>query len=265
MEALVSLHPKKVTSTLLKIVGLLLLAGSFCLYLFFGLGLTNGLGFLPLFDLNGEYNIPAFYSATAIWFCAFLLSYTYKQEKKLGHKNANYWRHFSYLFIFLGVDELASIHEIFGRFAPMIWERFPWLQISRKWIIPFSPVLLAIAVYFFRFYLQLSQQNKRRFTVAGLVFLSGAVGIEIIGEWLAVKYNLPPIYRGISAVLEEGAEMIGIVLFIRSLLLHIQSYDDKSNIVITLSFDERQEVRATNEQGMEFSVKTINQERPEVL
>lgn len=238
MKTLISLHPRVVTVTLLKFVGILLLGGLFSLYLKFGLNLENGLGFVPLFDINGEYNIPAFYSACAIWLSAALLFFIHRQEKKAGTPKAYYWRHFAYLFIFLGIDELASIHEIFGRFAPMIWERFPALHISRKWIIPFSPVVLAMAVYFFRFYLLLSKENRVRFTEAGLVFLAGAVGIEILGEWYANAHDMPQIFRGFSAIAEEGCEMLGIVLFIRALLMHIQQYEPAPKLDIEVIFDE---------------------------
>lgn len=253
MKARISLHPATVTRFLLKIVGGLLLAGLFCLYLIFGLNLENGLGFVPLFDLNNEYNIPAFYSALAIWASAALLYFIYRQEKAAGAPKAYYWRHFSFLFIFLGVDELASIHEIFGRFAPMIWERFPALQISRKWIIPFSPIILAMAVYFFRFFLLLSKENKLRFATAGLVYITGAVIIEILGEWFANKYNMHPIFKGFSAVAEEGCEMLGIVLFIRALLMHIQKYSD-AKLDIDVVFDKLSQ----NKPGKENLVKRVS-------
>lgn len=257
MKARISLHPATVTATLLKIVGFLLLAGLFCLYLIFGLDLGNGLGFVPLFDLNGEYNIPAFYSALAIWFCAALLYYIYQHEKKASAPRAYYWRHFSFLFIFLGIDELASIHEIFGRFAPMIWERFPGLQISRKWIIPFSPIILAIAVYFFRFFLLLSKENKLRFATAGLVFVTGAVVIEIFGEWYANKHAMPPIFRGFSAVAEEGCEMLGIVLFCRALLIHIRQYTDEAKLDVAIVFDKLPGNKPGKLNGKEKLVKTV--------
>ncbi|RYZ56565.1 MAG: hypothetical protein EOO14_12185 [Chitinophagaceae bacterium] len=258
MKTLISLHPRVVTATLLKIVGSLLLAALICLYLQFGLNLENGLGFMPLFDINGEYNIPALYSASAIWFSAALLLFIHRLEKKVGTPKAYYWRHFAYLFIFLGVDELASIHEIFGRFAPMIWERFPALQISRKWIIPFSPVILAMAVYFFRFYILLSKENRMRFTIAGLVFLSGAVGIEILGEWYANQYDMPPVFRGYSAIVEEGCEMLGIVLFIRALLLHICQFSPAPNVAIDISFDTIPDQRKKSNRQLQPGLKTVS-------
>lgn len=257
MKARISLHPKTVTAVLLTIVGGLLLAGLFCLYLIFGLKVGNGLGFVPLFDLNNEYNIPAFYSALAIWASSALLFYIYQHEKKAGAPRAYYWRHFSFLFIFLGIDELASIHEIFGRFAPMIWERFPALQISRKWIIPFSPIILAMAVYFFRFFLLLSKENKLRFATAGLVYITGAVIIEILGEWYARKYEMPAIFRGFSAVAEEGCEMLGIVLFIRALLMHIRQYSD-AKLDIEVVFDKLSPNQLGIEMGKENLVKRVS-------
>jgi hypothetical protein len=255
MELCFDTTQKKATSILLKIVGFLLVAGLISVYLKFIKGLQHGLGFVPLFNLDGEYNIPAFYSAFAIWICAALLWYIFHYEKPMGNKQAIYWKALSCIFVFLGFDELSGIHENFGRLAPLIWQYVPELKISRKWVIPFSPFLLAFAIYFIRFYLRLSRKTKIQFSVAAIVYLSGAIGIEILGAWYSNTRNLPDLYRALFSVIEEGMEMVGIVIFIRALLVYIHDNIPNPAIEVLVDFSASRKNSST-------TVRSVTRQEP---
>ena len=68
------------------------------------------------------------------------------------------------------------------------------------WVLPYSMVMLVITVLYARFILSLPASTRRRFIVAGAEFLSGALGLEIVGglyyEALGSEYDLRR--RGIS-------------------------------------------------------------------
>jgi len=228
--------PARLTTFLFKIVCFLLVAGisSVCLRDIFGF--QSALGLVPLFDLGMEYNIPSFYSTLAIWLCAALLWYIYLNKKGSNERSANYWKGLSIIFLFLGLDELASIHEDFSRLGPVLWKYAPFLKISRKWVIPFSPVLIFFAVYLFRFYAQLPNNTKRRFLVSGLIYVGGALGVEIFGQWYSNFNNLSVLYRDLFAVAEEGLEMTGIVLFAGALCKYINEYISEPTIAIQINF-----------------------------
>jgi len=232
----INYSPTRLTTFLFKIVGFLLLAGitSVCLRDVFGF--QSALGFVPLFDLGMEYNIPSIYSTLSIWLCAALLWYIYLNKKEGKDRSAGYWKGLSIIFIFLGFDELASLHEDFSRFGPILWKYAPFLKISRKWVVPFSPVLIFFAVYLFRFYAQLPNNTKRRFLIAGILYVCGALGVEIFGQWYANFHNLPVLYLDLFAVAEEGLEMTGIVLFAGALCKYINEYISEPTIFIQINF-----------------------------
>ena len=68
---------------------------------------------------------------------------------------------------------------------------------------------------------------------------------------------MPAIFRGYSAVAEEGCEMLGIVLFIRALLMHIRQYSD-AKLDIEVVFDKLSLNRRENEMGKENLVKRVS-------
>lgn len=222
MKRLVRLSPRAITCLLLKIVALLLTLGLLSIYLHFVRGYETAFGFVPLFDLDGEYNIPAFYSALAIWSSSILLWQIYHYKRQQGNGEAHYWKVLCFVFVYLGLDEMASLHENFGRLAPLVWKLIPSLTHSRKWIAPFLPLLGLFAFYFLPFYLRLDHRTRLRLTLAGLVYVSGAIGVELLGAWYADQHQLPVLVRALFSALEEAMEMVGIVLFIRALLLYWQ-------------------------------------------
>jgi hypothetical protein len=244
MKLVFTLHPVRLTRALFCIVLFLLLAGLASIYIHFGLEHQSGFGLVRLFDLDGEYNLPAIYSSLAIWFSAVLLWLIYCHARKHGSAEAPYWKVLSLIFVCLGIDELASIHEILGRLAPAIWKLLPWLSHSRRWIYPVLPLLGVFALYFWPFYRRLPHWVRLHFSIAGLVYVGGAIGIEFMGAWFADLKHLPGLYRSLFSVIEEGLEMIGIVLFNRALLFYIQANLPKSAIELRVHEPAENDIKA---------------------
>jgi hypothetical protein len=67
------------------------------------------------------------------------------------------------------------------------------------------------------FLLQLPRRTALIFLVAGVVYISGVIGIEILGQPMdadTLEYNL-------LTLVEEGLEMFGVILFLYGLLDHV--------------------------------------------
>jgi hypothetical protein len=67
-------------------------------------------GLVPLFDFNTEANIPTFYSSLALISCSILLAFIFLAHKRQG-SSYKPWRGLSIIFLFLSIDEIATIHE----------------------------------------------------------------------------------------------------------------------------------------------------------
>ena len=103
-------QPGKVTSLLVLMVVCLILAslsGSFANHLLHD-DCIHGL--VPLFDLDGERNIPSLFSTLVILLCAFFL-FMIGACHANGRKNSSQWLGLAALFVYLAADELVSLHE----------------------------------------------------------------------------------------------------------------------------------------------------------
>lgn len=263
MKLTVTLHPARVTSFLLKIVLTLLVCGCISSFVRTILRYNTVLGFVPLFDLNGEANIPSVYSALAIWFSASLLWYIFMRKKREGNKQAICWRGLSFVFIFLGMDELTQIHEKLKTGQQFLSKFINLPESYLYWTVFYGVALLVFSIWIFRFYWQLPRATRIRFTIAGITYIAGALGMEIVGGYyerfvLGSPYDtsvgLPALGMGGLILVEEGLEMIGIVLFIRAILLYMREYISPVNITI-----QSTETSATNGTALthETSLTTV--------
>ncbi|HEV7330648.1 MAG TPA: hypothetical protein VGN63_06360 [Flavisolibacter sp.] len=224
MKHTLTLHAEKTTSLLLKIIAGLLVAGLISNYVKYALGYTSVMGLVPLFSLNGEYTFPSLFSTFILWFSAALLWFISYRKKNVADKESFYWKGLSLVFVFLGLDELLTIHENFARIEPFLSK---YIQVFSKfmyWTVAYGFLVILFAIFFSRFYLRLPKSTRIRFGVAATLYVGGAIGMEIAGAWFTKMYTMPAVSRGIFAAVEEGMEMTGIVLFIKALLLYIHQH-----------------------------------------
>ncbi|WP_238178428.1 hypothetical protein [Calothrix sp. 336/3] len=73
---------------------------------------------------------------------------------------------------------------------------------------------------FSKFIINLPRKTRSNFLVAGLIYLSGAIGCELIGGYI-LDSRMRGIFYLIIITLEESLEMLGIAVFIYGLLSHI--------------------------------------------
>ena len=184
---------------------------------FLGDGYLHGL--VPMFTFGSEHNVPAYYSALAILFCALLLAIIATGERKREIQGAGYWWGLAAIFFFLALDEALALHESLIAPTQML------LGVSSDryfvWILPYAMIMLVLAVPYARFIFSLAASTRRRFILAGVVFLSGAVGLEIVGGLYYEARGEGSIIFVVVESLEDLLEMAGIVIFIHALMCHI--------------------------------------------
>ena len=223
------LKPKKVTLFFAIIVTCLTLAhiaGKFsALYL----GYDHVLGLVPLFDLEREENIPTLYSSIAILFCSALLAIIAFAKKKNGELNYRYWLGLAVIFLFLSIDESVSIHERLR--APVRSLLNPPELLYAAWVIPYGIALIIFLFVYLKFIINLPAKTRLLFILAGLIYVMGALGLEIIGGPLykvhralqesdSKKAYIPFV---VVSGFEELLEMVGIVVFMYALMSYIDS------------------------------------------
>lgn len=183
--------------------------------------LESAMGFIPLFNLDAEGTAPAFFSSFNLGFASLLLLLIAQDRKYHGDA---YWRHWYGLaagFLFMCIDESISLHE-------KIVHLVESTLVSQSYVINYGIaafgllVSLGLFITYFKFLLHLPWRSKRNFVLSGIVFISGAFVTEAIGGYIyhhATQATMGYYYA--TAVVEESLEMIGVVLFIKSLFLYI--------------------------------------------
>jgi hypothetical protein len=214
--------PKKVLRRLGQIT-LLLLVASLGMQAITVLGWgDHWQGVERLFNLDKENNIPTWYSSTCLLVCALLLFIIARDRHHQSDRDAKRWLWLSWIFVYLAIDEAASIHELL--IAPMQH----LLQIRQggflyfAWVVPMGILLLGFVAIYWNFVLRLPRKTRRLFVAAGCIYVGGALGMEMVGgQLLAFHPETHVVGKTIFVLvlaLEETLELVGLSLLIYALL-----------------------------------------------
>ncbi len=216
------LSPGRVTRLLVGVVILLCaasLAGQVCKY---ELGHGNLFGFVPLFDVDNEVSIPTWYSSLALFACAALLATVARAKQALRAAHAVRWWLLAGLFLYMSVDEGAAVHEtlVVGPLLRALgdsgWRYFAW-------VLPGSFLVAAVAIAYWRFWLDLPAVTRARFLAAALLFVGGALGMELVaGLFLRGDGHIESLSYAALTTVEELLEMLGVVVMIHAVRAYRQ-------------------------------------------
>jgi hypothetical protein len=166
--------------------------------------------------VDGEANIPSWFSASLLLAAASLLAIIAAAEWRIGGQEVTKWWVLGLIFLFLSLDETAQLHEL--SIVPVREWTGATGFLYYAWILPAGVCVGLFAVAYLRFLRRLSARTRSLLLWAGAIYVGGALGVESLSGWQAAAHgerNLP--YHLIVTV-EESCEMIGVVLFIYALL-----------------------------------------------
>ena len=75
-----------------------------------------------------------------------------------------------------------------------------------------------VAFSFRRFLMALPRKIRNGMVRAGAIYVGGAVGLEVVGSYFDALWGKETLVRVAVITLEEGLEMLGVILFIATLL-----------------------------------------------
>ena len=178
---------------------------------------------MQLFNLDRELNFPTWYSALMLGFCGLLLRIIAVGKKQQSDRYTSDWRLLSVIFCLMALDEILSIHEVF--IIPEISEalNLPWFLHS-MWVIPGMAFVVWFGKRYRKFVSHLPAQSKRQFILAAVIYIGGALIMEMIGSHFAEAIGQQHIIYALIATVEEVLEMTGIVVFIYGLLFYLSKW-----------------------------------------
>ena len=218
------ISPRRTLLQLWAVILLLMLAGFASLVSRHHLGHDQLMGLVPLFDLDSENSIPTLFNSLLMLLIAALLAMIARARKQ-RRQTCLLWIFLALVFLFLGIDESASIHERLNR--PVR----EWLNTSGAflfaWIIPYGVLVLLLGVTYARFVLDMPSRPRRLLILAFSMYIAGAIGVEMIGAlyYEANRGDMDFTY-GLITLVEEFLEMGGLATFVYCLMVYIDSVEN---------------------------------------
>ncbi|MGD2045225.1 MAG: hypothetical protein PVJ80_06830 [Gemmatimonadota bacterium] len=173
-------------------------------------------GLVYMFSLGAETNVPAFYATFSLLFTALLLAAVGVASRGDGSVGTMYWLGLAVVFLFLSMDEMLGFHERLSE--PLRSELGTSGLLYYAWVIPYGLGVLGLAAVYLRFLARLPRQTSVRFIGAGILFVSGAIGAEMVGGWVSEQYGNANVGFVAIQTIEEVLEMVGILVFISAIL-----------------------------------------------
>lgn len=90
------------------------------------------------------------------------------------------------------------------------------------WVIPGAVVVALIGLFYLPFLLALPSRSRLMFFGAGLLYVGGALGMEVVGGKLLTLYGEESFPYQLAYCIEEIMEILGATLFAASLLGHLK-------------------------------------------
>ena len=207
----ISLNSLRIIKFLSLIAILLIIANIVMLVIYFLVDNPDKFGFVQMIDLDQEANLPTLFSSSLLLIAGFLFYVLHKEN--MYHY---YWFGLSFIFIFLGFDESAKIHETLGDWTEQFVDTSGYLHYP--WVISYSILVLLLGIVYFHFFYNMEKKVFYSFILAAFIFLSGAVGFELLGAKEASLHGSDSLLYCIYYTIEESLEMFGVIYLIWILL-----------------------------------------------
>lgn len=192
---------------------------------------------VKVFSVDRELNFPAFFSTLILLFSSLLLAVIAILKHKRTESTVWYWALLSLGFLFMAFDEMASIHErLIEPMRTVLGEQNLGVFYF-AWVVPAIALVAILGVIFVKFWWNLPPKTRTIFLIAAMLYLGGAIGVELIDGNYAEIYGKTNLTYMLLSTAEEALEMAGIIVFIYGLLGYISN---KTSLVV-IRFNNREE------------------------
>jgi hypothetical protein len=222
-----------IRSLFLVILGLMILsiAGQVAKH---GFGYPTIFGLVEFTYVDEENNLPTWYASIQLLACGVLLAFIAIGKRRNGDRWAAHWLWLSVIFIVLSLDEMGSIHEKLTDPMTRLTGGLPgaWQPL---WVIPILALVAVVGLIYLRFVFTFPWRERLQIIVAAALFVGGALGIEMVTG--AQFDTTDPLHKEqalfvLHRHIEEGMEMIGILIFLGFLLRYLARTGSAHRLVI---------------------------------
>jgi hypothetical protein len=161
-------------------------------------------------SLSYEGNVPTWVSTVLLFSCAIVAGGI--ARRALAFRK--HWWGVAAVFAYASLDEAAELHEHMGGTFDLGGVLY------FDWVIFAAILLVALAIVFFPFVRALEPKTRRRLIVAGIIYIGGAVVMELPLGWWTERQGPDSLGYALIDWVEETMEMIGASLALLALVRH---------------------------------------------
>ena len=171
---------------------------------------------------NPEYCLPAWYTSLMLALSGALLSIVTAAAARNGENYLFHWAVLAIMFVGLSIDEATGVHEL------AIDPLQSGLGLSGffhfAWVIPGMVLVTIAGLAYLPFLLAQPDRTRLVFFTAGLLYVGGALGMELVGGKLLTVYGEASLAYQAAYCTEETLEILGATLFAAGLLGHLKRH-----------------------------------------
>lgn len=221
----IEISSRMAATALPVMIGALIVIQAGLLVLIHAFGKPYVFGLVPAFSFGGEHNVTALFQTLLMLSCAAMIAFNgLTASERRADRLA--WMLFSLVFVYLAIDEATMIHE-YASAPTHALINASWVP-HFAWVLPYAAALIVLSVFLLPWFLRLDRQSQVRFVIAGGLFVSGAIGMELL-ESVRTEALLDPslpadtspprdLTRDLMIFAEEALEMTGLAIFLHALL-----------------------------------------------
>jgi hypothetical protein len=127
-----------------------------------------------------------------------------------------FWLLIAALFFALSADEVGALHEHMSRTLDLRLNLPSYLRFA--WVLPAGILVFALTLYFARFVFRQEKSVKNGILAAAAIYLSGALGLEMLGSHIAFTAGTGSIGYLLACGFEELLEMCGCIRMLSATL-----------------------------------------------
>ncbi|WP_229214190.1 hypothetical protein [Dyadobacter flavalbus] len=236
--SLLTVSPRKFFRVLVLIsVGFTVVSYSWRMLGIYGLVNSSKLArVMTKFDVNLENTFPSFYATLILLLSSFLLACIAWAASVQKGEYILHWKWLSAIFLFLATDEMLALHDSLTDYMRRVFHAGGFLFYA--WVIPYAFFVVFVGLMYIRFLAHLPVRIRHLFLLSGALYVGGALGLEmVVGFLMTSRISMDSLIllAALEEHTEELLEMLGIALFIYTLLLYIRM--KFGNLVVQLSDD----------------------------
>ncbi|MGI9516123.1 MAG: hypothetical protein ACR2NP_03680 [Pirellulaceae bacterium] len=167
--------------------------------------------FLRYFDFNDEGTVANWYNTLLLAFACWQAAHAWLASGNSEGRRQLGWIGVALVFFYMSLDENLGIHESQSEELREFFDVGGLLYWA--WVIPGAIIALAVAAFFAPFVWKLPHRTRFLIILSGIVYVSGAIGCEMIGGYFYEQAG-PGVVSDLASIMEEVMEMSALILFV---------------------------------------------------